>query len=71
MKKSTCVKCGRQFEMGLNGICDPDRCDDCAGIQRDDNGYAWEPDEQEHHYQHVGTGQHSTVSRKDAFKHGR
>lgn len=68
MKKSTCTICGKKFDMGRNGICDPDRCDTCAGVRRDVNGYAWEPDEQEHKYQHVRTGEVTTVRRDEAFK---
>lgn len=68
MKKSTCTICGKKFDMGRNGICDPDRCDDCAGVERDDNGYAWEPDEQEHQYLHINTGEITTVKRGEALR---
>lgn len=68
MKKSTCTICGRQFQMGKNGICDPDRCDDCAGVVRDSTGYAWEPGEQEHEYLDVRTWEVTTVRRVDALR---
>lgn len=38
-KKSVCKKCGKKFILGYNGVCN--KCDKCAGVKRDKNGYAW------------------------------
>ncbi len=59
-----CPHCGKQFTLGVNGIIGT--CDDCAGIKRDGNGYAWKPWEMEQTYIHTTTGEQSTVTRSEA-----
>lgn len=38
-----CPQCRTLYVLGDNGI--KGRCDKCAGIRRDRNGYAWHPGE--------------------------
>lgn len=61
-----CKQCHNLFTVGLNGIADG-RCDKCAGVQRDREGYAWFAWETEHTYQDVETERIYTVTRAEAF----
>jgi hypothetical protein len=51
--------------MGYNGIVN--NCDQCAGVQRDANGFAWLPGEMEMVLQDMQTGEIRTVTRSEAF----
>lgn len=64
--KTKCKKCGKIFEMGFNGTIHG--CDNCTGVQRDVNGYAWKPNEEEITFEVVATGKKFTVSREEAFR---
>jgi hypothetical protein len=65
MKIAKCPKCGKFYNMGINGVVGG--CDICLGIQRDANGYAWNQDETEHTYQVVKTGGIYKITRDEAF----
>lgn len=48
MTVKTCPKCHKKFTLGVDGVEDQDgviKCDACAGVVRDANGYAWFPNE--------------------------
>ena len=49
MPVKTCPICHKNFTLGVDGVVDPktDReiCDQCAGVRRDPQGYAWLPGE--------------------------
>lgn len=65
--KKRCTICRQSFTPGVNGIMNPVLCDMCAKIKRDASGYAWDPNETEHTYEDVGTGEISLVTRAQAF----
>ena len=44
MAKCICPICGQEFEMGYTGTVNG--CDACLGIVRDEDGYAYHPDEE-------------------------
>jgi NADH pyrophosphatase NudC (nudix superfamily) len=62
----TCPHCGTSYRLGRTGV--EGGCDNCLGIQRDRNGYAWLPDETEQTYMDVDTGTVYTVTRAEAFE---
>jgi hypothetical protein len=70
--KAKCVKCGNEFEMGLDGVVFGDDeqpgCDSCLGIERDIEGSAWEIDETEHIYCDLNGENEYTVTREEAFR---
>jgi len=63
-------KCLGTFQMGYNGTVDG--CDNCTGVQRDKNGYAWDLGETTQTYRPVGApdngSQDFTVTRDEAFR---
>jgi len=72
-KKVTCKikgpNCLGTFKMGYDGTING--CDNCTGVRRDKNGYAWHPGEMSQTYRPVGApddgSQDFTVTRKQAF----
>ena len=46
MKTAICPKCGKKYNMGINGV--KDGCDTCLNLERDSRGYFWEPGEAFH-----------------------
>ena len=62
-----CRKCKSNFLMGVNGTVYG--CDKCTGVERDKNGYAWKPGEQEHVYEPVGGTEKDryAITREQAF----
>ena len=65
MKKVTCPKCKKQYNLGYNGV--GEGCDKCLGIERDKEGRAWYPGEKSHEYQPNNGSPAYTVTRKQAF----
>ena len=61
-----CPHCGREYQLGYNGIVGS--CDECAKIERDADGIFWEPGEAEMVLMDVRTGEKRTVLREDALK---
>ncbi len=59
-----CPHCRKHYTLGVNGV--KGRCDQCAGVKRDRDGYAWRNYETKHTYQDVETGQIFTVTRSEA-----
>jgi hypothetical protein len=70
--KAKCVKCGKKFTMGLNGVVFGDNeepgCDSCLGIERDAEGYSWKPGETEHTYCDLDGENEHVVTREEAFR---
>ena len=69
--KYNCVICHNEFEMGENGIFmdgDLPGCDVCAGVERDAEGYSWEPGETEHTYCDLDGNNPHVVTREEAFR---
>jgi len=65
MNNKTCPKCGKQYQVGVNGIVGS--CDKCARVKRDRDGFAWEQCETEHTYFNLTTGENEIVMRNDAL----
>jgi hypothetical protein len=65
MKKVTCPKCKKTYNLGYNGV--DKGCDTCEGIERDKQGHAWYPGEKSHTYKPNNGGQEYKVTRKQAF----
>jgi hypothetical protein len=61
-----CKKCGKQYQMGFNGMGNG-LCDNCAGVVRDEKGYAWKPTEDKKTLANVASGEIRVVNRKDAL----
>jgi len=64
-KKAKCKKCGKYFMIGETGMFYG--CDSCNHVQRDTNGYAWEPGEDYMDLESVSTGKIDRVYRRDAL----
>ena len=70
-----CHRCHKAFQIGYTGVMDATNkpvCDKCSGIQRDDNGFPWFPDEKEKTFYGMSTdGRNhytfSVVTREQAF----
>jgi hypothetical protein len=65
MKKVTCPKCNKKYNLGYNGVVSG--CDKCLGIQRDKQGHAWYPGEKSHTYKPNNCELEYKVTRKQAF----
>jgi len=63
--KHRCPHCLRTYQLGLDGV--GGSCDQCAGIKRDRQGYAWYWYESIHTYQSIETGETRIVARAEAF----
>lgn len=65
---SRCVKCGRVFLMGGNGICEPaDLCDHCAhAVRAGNNSGVWLPGEKRNDFLWIGN-LIASIQRKHAF----
>ena len=61
-----CPRCGKQYQLGYNGI--KGMCDECAGVQRDNNDFAWHPGTDSMKLFEISTGEIVTLTRKEAFK---
>ena len=64
-----CCKCHRFIDMGLNGIFvdDVPMCDECAGVERDNEGYAWMAYEETMTLCDPDTLEEEVITREQAF----
>jgi hypothetical protein len=74
-KKVMCVcwKCGKSFQLGVEGITldGNDICDVCARVERDQEHFAWLPEENELHMQDIFTGEKYILNREERLgNHG-
>jgi hypothetical protein len=60
-----CPQCGRAYRLGYDGVMDG--CDECQGVKRDKDGFAWHPDEKQHTYAPVDGSAEFVVTREEAF----
>ena len=63
--KRRCPHCHKTYELGINGI--KGTCDSCAHIQRDNNGYAWQPWENCIKLNPLVTNETITITHQEAF----
>lgn len=63
-----CKRCRGLYHVGYNGLGNG-LCDKCAGVSRDQNGYAWTSGERAQIYQDTETGLIETVTREEAFSY--
>jgi hypothetical protein len=68
MKKSTCPKCKKLYNMGHTGVAEG--CDKCIGIKRDKHGYAWYPGQKSRTCKPNDDSPEYTVTRRSALGAG-
>jgi hypothetical protein len=73
-KKGNCVQCGKKVNVGINATfveTSGDNydlvCDECRGVERDPNGFAWLPGETEKLMEDFH-GLQTNLTRAEAFK---